>query len=322
MALFLFCAFSYAACFGAQQERRYSMIRRAFCVLCFAVAAALLLSGCGLLGVKVVNPSKEELMPSPASTSDQTTAPAVDPAPTPTPVLAPTPAPVSFSAVSMQLNTPYTFHETTFTFTAKMDEYDWPTTRLLAEEDNGWESAVTYNGAFASAYYCETQNGPCILITVDTGENGNRMTYVLDGSTLAEGDAKLGEVESLDGGIIHMASSVDVLGTYDATRDYTLGTYFALEPAGLFTITEEEDRFIVTSKNLPVQMNENGQYKNETLGAGTELCVTSTDAESVVYFKTRDNRTGRLAITIQEGWLVMIEGTQAEEWFAELPYAG
>lgn len=286
------------------------MIRRAFCVLCFAVAAALLSSGCGLLGVKVVNPSKEELMPSPASTPAQTAAPAIDP------------APVSFSAVSMQLNTPYTFHETTFTFTAEMDEYDWPTIRLLAEEDNGWASAVTYNGAFASAYYCETQNGPCILITVDTGENGNRMTYVLDGSTLAEGDAKSGGVESLDGGIIRISSSVDVLGTYGATRDYTLGTYFALEPAGLFTITEDEDRFIVTSKNLPVQIYENGQYGNKTLSAGTELCVASTDGSSVVYFKTRDNRTGRLAITVTEEWMILISGTPAEEWFVELPYAG
>lgn len=306
------------------------MVKRTFCLLCFVAIAVLLLSGCGLITFRFTKPSEDKtptaspvLTPAPSDTP----APADTPAPLPTfgprSTQAPAPRDASFSAVSMQLNTPYTFHETTFTFTAEVDEYDWPTTRLLAEEDNGWESAVTYDGAFESAYYCETQNGPCILITVDTGENDNKTTYVLDGSTLAEGDAKSGRVESLDGGIIRIASPVDVLGTYYATRDYTLGDYFALTPVGegLYEITGN-DWFIVTSKNLPVQIYENGQYKNETLGAGTGMCVTSTDSSSVVNFITGDNRMGRLAITITEEWMILIDGTPAEEWFVVLPYAG
>lgn len=303
-------------------------MKRAFCILCFAMAAVLLLSGCGLIEVQHINPSNGEPTPLPVTASAPAAVPSVDPAPTQTPALtpapAPTQAPASFAVVSMEKDTPYTFHETTFIFTTEMDEYEWPTTRLLAQEDNGWESAVTYEGDFVGAYYCETENGPCILINTDLGVSDSKTTYVLDGNTLAEGDSRAGSIESIDGGVIRISSYIDILGTYYTTRDYTFGAYFALEPTGegLFTITEEEDRFIVTSKNLPVQLYENGQYKDETLFTGAELCVTSTDGSSVAHFKTRDGRTGRLAITFNEEWVVLIDGTPAEEWFVELPYAG
>lgn len=289
------------------------MVKRKIRVLCFALAAALLLCGCGP-ALPADNPPVGDREPSPP-------APTAVLAADPTPAL--TPAPDAFTAEPLEGDTSYTFHETTYFITAECcAEDDWPTTRLLAEENNGRESAAAYDGYFVSAYYCETGRGACILLTTDIGVSESVTTYVLDASSLTETDSVGGSVKSITDGAINVSCHVDMLGTYSATREYTLNEDFTLELAGdgLYDITEN-DFFLETTQKLPVQMLENGQYKDGTLAAGAELCVTATDAESVVHFKTRDGRAGRLSVTV-ENWEILIDGKLAEEWFVELPYAG
>lgn len=289
------------------------MVKRNIRALYFMLAAALLLCGCGRT-IWTDGPSAGEQKSSPPEpTAVQTTEP--------TPAL--TPAPDAFTAVPMEGDTSYTFGQTTYFITAECcEDDDWPTTRLIAEEDNGWESAVDYEGYFVSAYYCETQSGACILLTTDIGVSESVTTYVLDADSLAETDSVGGSVQSISDGVISVSCHVDMLGTYAAMRSYTLSSDFALKPAGdgLYGIAEN-DYFLITTKELTVQMFESGQYKDETLDVGTELCVTATDAKSIVYFKTRNGRAGRLAVTV-ENWVIRIGGVPAEEWFVELPYAG
>jgi len=293
------------------------MLKRRILALCLA-AAALLLCGCDR-----TDGDADPIDPGPVHTT--VPAPTPEPAPEPAPTTAP--AALAFTATPIDENAPRVFREaadtTTVTITAEQGaENDWPTTRLLVEESNGWASAVSYDGYFLSAYYCETKIGPFILLTMDIGVSNSVTTYILDAGTLTETGSVGGSIESVDDGIIGVSCAVDMLGTYAATREYIIGEGFALWPAGdgLYHIAESD--FLVTTKDLPVQIGSNGQYWDETLPAGTELRVTATDGETIVYFETRDGRWGRFAVDIQALWEIWINGAVAEDWFTELPYAG
>ncbi|MEA4969961.1 MAG: hypothetical protein VB051_05435 [Candidatus Pelethousia sp.] len=292
------------------------MRKDVFRALFLGIAAALLLSGCG----PVV---ERQATVAPIATPVQA---AATPARSPAPTMPPTPKP-AFTALPLKLDTAYTFYETTYILTieALEDDSPWPATRLFAEEENGWQSAVNLDGDFESAYYCETTGEPCFLISTDLGIGDSTTTYVLNANSLAEADSIGGYIERIDGAVITIAGYVDMLGTYAATRDYTIGSELAFEAKGegLFYFTEN-DRFLLTTRELPVQMLEGEAYVDEALPAGTELCVTATDAESdaTVYFKTRDGRAGRLVVSREPDWVFLIDGIEVEEYFEELPYAG
>ena len=293
------------------------MHKRRLLALCLAVAAPFL-CGCGRIDGDV-----GPIDPPPVRTS----VPAPTPEPTPEPVPTAIPEALAFTVTSIKENKPCILREaadtTTITITTEQGEDDdWPTTRLLIEESNGWSSAVDYDGYFVSAYYCETKIGPFILLTTDIGISNSVTTYILDAGTLAETGSVGGSIESLKDGMIGISCEVDMLGTYAATHAYIIGDSFALHPAGdgLYRITDSD--FLVTTRDLPAQIGKNGQYWDETLPSGTELRVTATDGKSVVYVETRDKRAGRFAVEIRAIWEIWIYGAPAEEWFVELPYAG
>lgn len=292
------------------------MLKRRILALCLA-AAALLLCGCDG-GDGDADPTAPPV---------PTTVPAPTPEPAPEPAPTTAPAALAFTATPIEKDSSFIFREaadtTTITITTEQNEGDdWPTTRLLIEESNGWSSAVDYDGYFVSAYYCQTKIGPFILLTADIGISNSVTTYILDAGSLAEAGSVGGSIENLDDGVIAVSCEVDMLGTYAATREYIIGDGFALWPAGdgLYHVTESD--FLETTRDLPVQIGANGQYWDEALPAGTELRVTATDGETVVYFETRDGRSGRFAVDIQAIWEIWIDGAVAEDWFVELPYAG
>ena len=305
------------------------MRKRSFCTLCIALAAALL-TGCGMMASWFADaPGGDAATPAPLFTADpaNTPMPTRNPAPAdtvaPTLTLAPAPS-VTYGAVSLVKDVPQTLGETTYTVTVELDEYGWASTRLLAEEDNGWASAVSYEGDFISAFYFETGFGPCILLSVDVGGADAPVTYALDALSLAEGDGVMGYVESVEGSLIAIVGHVDMLGTYAFRREYTVGQYFALVPEGdgLYHITEDA-RFLVTARELPVQLFVNGLFVSGTLPVGTRLRITATDGGTEALFITMDGRTGRLAVALQmDPWAVLIDGVPGEEWFEELPYSG
>lgn len=290
------------------------MRKDVFRVLSLGIAAALLLGGCGPVG----QPQ--------AATAPATPIQAATPARSPAPTMPATPKP-AFTALPLKLDTAYTFYETTYTLTVEAlgDNSPWPATRLFAEEDNGWQSAVNLDGDFESAYYCETAGEPCFLISTDLCIGDSKMTYVLNANSLAEADSMGGNIERIEGAVITIAGYMDMLGTYATTRDYTLGSELALETEeeSLYYFTEN-NRFLLTTRELPVQMLNGATYVEEALPAGTELCVTAADAEldATVYFRTRDGRTGRLIVNREPDWVFLIDGIEVEEYFEELPYSG
>lgn len=177
-------------------------------------------------------------------------------------------------------------------------------------------------------WICQARNAcrlGCFLISTDLGIGDNMETYVLNANSLAEADHIGGRISSLADGVITIVGHMDMLGTYQATRSYTIGSDLALEAEGEgLSYFTENDRFLLTTRELPVQMLEGEAYADETLPAGAELCVTAADAESdaKVYFKTRDGRAGRLVVSREPDWVFLIDGIEAEEYFEELPYSG
>ncbi|OQB20272.1 MAG: hypothetical protein BWY11_02508 [Firmicutes bacterium ADurb.Bin182] len=292
-------------------------MKRMFIVLCFAVAAALL-CGCGII-VRALNPPRVKPVFPPATRPIRTPEPEI-------------PEQAAFTATPIPENTPCTFGETTYTITTELNEdydYDWGTTHLSAQGGSGGDFEVYYDGYFAGAYYIETQGRSCVLLTTDLQVSESVMTYILDADSLAETDSLGGTVHSFDGDEVIMFSLIDVLGTYPTLRGYTFRSDLTMDPGeNLFNIIKdeyfmEEDYYLVTTRDLQVQMFENGQYgSSEMLYPGSELCMTATDGTSIVYFKTRDGREGRFPIVIRDYWEVFIDGVSAEECFEELPYAG
>ena len=283
--------------------------------LILAIAAATLLGGCG--------PAVEQQAAvGPVATPARADAPTESL--TPAPLLTPEPA---FTALSLALDTPYTFEGTEYIISVEEqdEDYPWPATRLFTKGDNGCQSTVNLDGDFISAYYCETGGEPCFLISTDLTIGDSAETYVINANSMAEADHIEGRITSLSDGVITIAGHLDMLGTYQATRSYTIGGDLGLEAEGegLFYFTEN-DRFLLTTRELPVQMLEGEAYADETLPAGIELCITATDAESdaTVFFKTRDGRAGRLFVSCEPDWVFLIDGIEAEEYFEELPYSG
>ena len=73
-------------------------------------------------------------------------------------------------------------------------------------------------------------------------------------------------------------------------------------------------------KALPVTMSDGSQT---SLPVGTQLSVTATDAQSVVFFKTGAGSTGSIAIEqAGDGYSWLIGGVSENEYFETLPYAG
>lgn len=302
------------------------MGKRLFFFLCLMLAAAFLM-GCdrgGTVHINLPDGNVSARTPVPPRGPSKTPAIFSVPTATPTPELTPALQTVQDEVIALKLGEPQTIGETTYTVTEEFDEYNWATTRLLAEEDNGWASAVSYEGYFMSVFYFQTGLGPCILISVDVGGADAPATYAVDALSLAEGDGISGYVKSIDGSLVDIGDRIDMLGTYASSRSYTVGAYFALVPAGdgLYHIIGN-DHFLITTRELPAQLFANDQFQDGTLRAGTELCITATDGSTAAYFATKDGREGKLTVSRrEEPWSILINGIPEEAWFEELPYSG
>lgn len=126
-------------------------------------------------------------------------------------------------------------------------------------------------------------------------------------------------IVSIDGSVMRLEKALYVLGTYYGTSNYCFGATGQLEQLDL--VWQVQSTFALKLKKaLPVVMNDNSQA---TLPVGTQLYVTATDAQSVVYFKTDSGLTGEIAIEqADDGYSWMIAGASENEYFETLPYAG
>ena len=133
---------------------------------------------------------------------------------------------------------------------------------------------------------------------------------------------KLGSIESIRAKIrsftddkLVVRSSLSLLGTYDSFTSYRF-----TEAGDLDRITDE----------APVRINANGRYltlkaelnttAGDTLAAGTQILLLSTDGESYVNFIDLDGNVGVLAIDKQPEAAWTVDGKNEYDCFETLPY--
>lgn len=134
-----------------------------------------------------------------------------------------------------------------------------------------------------------------------------------------------GWVAAVDGEDITLTEYVHVLGTYEGTRQYTLGDSGAIGPAyGSEWSFSNNGYWLQTIRELPVTM-ESGAWGTipSIIPAGSRLLVTAWDGANTLRFVTEDYRAGLFSVQWASdagGWLV--GGVSEHEYFATLPYVG
>ncbi len=309
------------------------MTRQILTTICLMTAMIILLVGCGETTIsadtKEVTPT--EIIPAvsdPKVTATKQTASEPMPTSSPKPKKTEPPSEPEPKVAALSKNIPYAVDlngdgkKETVTITTGAGSGRGIAT-LTVKDNNGRESVVSNEGAFISAYYLVNKSGACVVISMDAASDDYwSVVYRLDGTTPVEACNISGYIEKIDNTTVKVFDPVYTLGTWNAYRDYTFNDGFILNPSGdgLWHVTEN-DKLIVTSKELPVQLLENGAYKKATLKAGTEIRVIATDQQTLVLLELTDGRQGKIVIT-RDSWMVMIEGVQDEEWFKSLPYSG
>ena len=126
-------------------------------------------------------------------------------------------------------------------------------------------------------------------------------------------------ITSFEDKTVKLEQAIDVLGTYHGTSCYCFGATDELEQLDAYW--QIESTFALKLKKaLPVTMSDGSQT---SLPVGTQLYVTATDAQSVVFFKTGAGSTGSIAIEqAGDGYSWLIGGVSENEYFETLPYAG
>ncbi len=141
-------------------------------------------------------------------------------------------------------------------------------------------------------------------------------------------DSGYGMIIGIDNGSLTLLGSQDVLGTWMASRVFTLKDgRFELEDGGLWKMydaTGEAETWeygcLTLIKDLDVNFEDGS---TGALHAGDKLVVTQSDKVSIVYFQTEDGRRGSFPVepNAQEGYGLLIYGAPDYDAFEYLPYA-
>lgn len=137
-----------------------------------------------------------------------------------------------------------------------------------------------------------------------------------------------GMVTNVEGNRITLTGSQDVLGTWMASREFTLQDgQFVTDDDGLWRmldLTDDEESWEWRALNPLRSISATLEDGTEgSIEAGESFMVTASDRESIVYFVTRDGKTGSFAIApnFESGWGSLIDGVSEDEIFEFVPYA-
>lgn len=141
-------------------------------------------------------------------------------------------------------------------------------------------------------------------------------------------DYGYGMITAIEGCSLTMAGSQDVLGTWMASRVFTLRDgRFELDDGGLWKMADVtgdpdvwEYRCLTLTKELKVTLEDGGEA---VLNAGERMVITQSDKTSIVYFQTKDGVRGSFPIepNLEDGWGSLIYGAPEYDAFEYLPYA-
>ena len=286
----------------------------------FALAAAVLLSGC-------VQTDMAE--PTPAKTPETTPAATATVAPLPTEEL-------SSSVV-------FTAMETGVPLDADVDGDGFTETLLLSEEpdeDAVFENAVfltitkggkaektkVSNGLFFSAYYMEAAGEKGLAVT-GTFENDVQLVNIgrFEGTAVKRFSETYGGILTAeDGGAVTLLSRLYALGTWSVEIEYQMTAEFELIPVENREWTVYGcDYPLTVTKPLPIKRETDAcAFVEETLPVGTRIWLIASDGETYVRFVLEDNSEGILPFVIKDGIATLVDGTPDSEWLEDIIYAG
>ncbi|MDO4573493.1 MAG: hypothetical protein Q4C13_08990 [Clostridia bacterium] len=165
-----------------------------------------------------------------------------------------------------------------------------------------------------------------IIISGDTGSD-DYMTWVFayEGGAL-RGLCLDGYPEELgNGGTLVMSTYIHILGTYGATRAYTVAEDLSAASGEEYIITayegyEEERTLTVQKEGLSAKTAAGEEI---ALPVGTTLLLRSTNLIDTARCSTNLGEDVYLAVELpQDDWEWRICGAPESEWFGELFYAG
>ena len=234
----------------------------------------------------------------------------------------------------------------TLTFRVAGSEADGDEHAGIVVEDGGEATGWNSEALFYPSAYATDLDGDGIVEIFVCGDwaSADYATYCLhwDGSTFtplpfanaSRGDDSgdylyygYGYVQAIEGGLLTLCGSQDVLGTYFGTRVFALqnGTFeFADDGLWRFPIDEYSwQRALVPTQDIAATFVENGAETKDVIPAGTAFVITASDKTSVVWFQTEDGREGFFPIAPDEarGWGSTVDGVPEDELFEMVPYA-
>lgn len=166
------------------------------------------------------------------------------------------------------------------------------------------------------------ENGAlCELLFADANRGENTDGYYEDG---------YGYIDEIAGNTVTLTGSQDVLGTWMASRVFTLtpNGRFELNDGGVWTRqVDVNDENVWTYGALTLKQpisyfNDDGNAAG-TLESGEQILITASNKLDTAWFATRDGRTGALSIepNAGRGWGYRVNGVSETELFEYVPYA-
>lgn len=171
--------------------------------------------------------------------------------------------------------------------------------------------------------YClRYENGAlCELLFADANRGENTDGYFKAG---------YGYIDEIAGNAVTLTGSQDVLGTWMASRVFTLTSNdrFELNDGGVWkrqVDVNDEDVWTYGALTLkqPISYVDNDGNAAGTLESGEQILITASNKSDTAWFTTRDGRTGALAIESDagQGWGYLVNGVSESELFEYVPYA-
>jgi len=141
-------------------------------------------------------------------------------------------------------------------------------------------------------------------------------------------DNGYGMVTAVDGDSIILTGSQDVLGTWMASRTFSLQNgQFETADDGYFRmldITADAEIWeyfcLIPTVEIAAKFSDGSEGK---IMPGEKFVVTMSDRTSTVHFETQDGKTGSFEIAPNDeyGWGSLIGGVSEDECFEYVPYA-
>lgn len=182
-------------------------------------------------------------------------------------------------------------------------------------------------GEFLNGYYIEKDGEYGIVAGYANMESECVETFIISDNKVESVTKKWGELLSLDGDIISIYSSTDVIGTWIAKREYTLSEGFALkdENDGMFIIiADTELRELTALQDIPAVNDETGE--EFAILKDIKVILAYTDGKTFAVFQNVENIELFYRVEVEKdgygGFVIGAEKLPEAECFDNIQYSG